>query len=454
MFVSIFVLFLMAYSAWPGSKSIFVIFSFSFSALLYFAIKSYLSAGYLFLASALWIGYWLKLSLHIIQPALPWMEPIGYFDFSNSAWDEVAIIATIGAFGVLVGGFLCYSLCGLFNSNYITYERTSRFRIVCWIVGLSAVFSIIVLNEKFSIVHQSIPPSELGLPFHLQGFFNWLMGGGGLLLLMIPLYLEVISGNFLCGTGLVLLASVFIGVSLWSRGTVVFQSLIFIISLYVYKAYLPKFNMDQLLNLFGLMVSAIVLSVGLSEVRREVFFASVKPVSAQPVSAQPVLSSYSLFLILKLPVERWIGLEGVMAMSAYPSKSTGLLLHAIDEKRLIGKIDMYTHTVALSPSIDTKTVMYATPPSLFAFWYYSGSLFVVFIGSVVLTLLVLAAERLIFFTSHNPFLSAAVGVGGAIQLVHLGTGGLFMPAVIFAMSLSFALLIGYWSKYSYHKESN
>ena len=62
MFVSIFVLFLMAYSAWPGSKSIFVIFSFSFSALLYFAIKSYLSAGYLFLASALWIGYWLKLS--------------------------------------------------------------------------------------------------------------------------------------------------------------------------------------------------------------------------------------------------------------------------------------------------------------------------------------------------------------------------------------------------------
>jgi hypothetical protein len=115
---------------------------------------------------------------------------------------------------------------------------------------------------------------------------------------------------------------------------------------------------------------------------------------------------------------------------------------------------MYTREVALSPSTDTKTVMYATPPSIFAFWYYSGSLLVVFITVSILTMMLLFAEIVTMRVSNNPFLSAAVGMGVAIQLIHMGTGGLLIPAVIFATSLMFALLMGILARYYTYGKQN
>lgn len=136
-----------------------------------------------------------------------------------------------------------------------------------------------------------------------------------------------------------------------------------------------------------------------------------------------------------------------MAMSAHPGKGKELLLSAISEQRIPGVIDSYTHDIALSPSIDTKTVIYATPPSLFAFWYYSGSMLVVFIAAILFTILLVASEKIIFQVSRNPFLAAAIGIGVAIQIIHIGTGGLMVPAEIFATSMIVALLVGILSRY-------
>lgn len=438
--------FLAAGFMWPGSNYSYLVFSASFTALLIFALKSRLTAGYVFFVVALWIGYWLKLSIHIIEPKLTWMEPIGLFDFSSTAWDKVAIISSIGAIGVLLAGCIQFQ----FQKKILIKVDMDRTPVnltnKLWLAGMTAVLATVFLNEFFNIVHASIPPVYIGLPFHLQGLFGWCVGGGIFLILMIPFHLSIIHGHFLKATIVLIIASVLIGVSIFSRGTVVFQSIIVLGSFFVYSDFLPKINTRQVIIFVIAMTIGIILSVVISQTRREVFFASIQPTSIQPTSLQPTFSKYSLFLILKLPIERWVGLEGVMAISAHKEKSNQLLLHAIKERRVIGALDMYTHDIALSASKDTKTVMYATPPGVISFWYYSGSLTTVFLAATLLTLLMMNIEYLLLNTSNNPFLSSAVGIGIALQFIHMGTGGLLIPAVITFTTLIFALIIGSLSK--------
>lgn len=441
---------------WPGSSYTYLIFSISFTSLLCFMLKKRISSGYAFFVAALWIGYWLKLSMHIINPTLPWMEPTGLFDFTKAAWDQVAFISSVGSLGVLTGGFI--HLLVLKKTSFIikVNKKTVASTNIWWLAGLFTIIAVVVLNESFHIVHASIPPVHMGLPFHLQGLFGWCVGGGVFLVLMIPFYQSVFAGHFIRATVFLILASVLIGVSIFSRGTVVFQSIIIFVALFVYHDLLPKITLKQGLISLMIVITGVLLSATISQTRREIFIASVQPASvqpasvqlasAQPASVQPTFSKYSLFLLLKLPIERWIGLEGVMAISAHPIKSNKLLWSAIEERRAIGSLDTYTRDIALSSSKDTKTIMYATPPGVFSFWYYSGSLLIVFLASTLLTLIMVSIESILLISSDNPFLSSAVGVGIALQMIHMGTGGLLIPAIITFTTFIFALIVGNFSK--------
>ena len=451
----LFGIFFPSYFYWPGSKSTYLIFSILFGLLLHFSLKRRPSVGYVFLAVVLWIGFWLKLSIHVLDPKLPWMEPTGLFDFSRQAWDEVAIVSSVGAAAVLVGGFFFPALVGGLKLGIIFKNNKNHARLILWMIGLGIVLSLVIFNEIFDVAHQAVPPPILNLPFHLQGLINWGLGGGVFLLLMIPLYSDATSGSLVRGVGLIVAATLAVSISLFSRGSVVFQSLTILLPFFVYRAFLFRPSISQVLKCTALIIIGVSLSVVLSQSRRVAFFASVQsspvqssPVQSFPVQSFPFLDSYSLFLIFKLPIERWIGLEGVMAMSAHPVKDFELLIRAINEPRVIGVLDMYTHEIALSPVQDITTATYATPPSIFAFWYYSGNLFIVFIAVMFLTIILLAAEYATMSVSKNPFLSSAVGMQGAIQIVHMGTGGLFVPALIFLVTLIVALLVGCFSRYS------
>ena len=435
--------FLASYFAWPGSKITYVIFSISFTLLLYLSLKRRPSVGYLFLTIALWIGFWLKLSLHVLDPNLPWMEPTGLFDFSSQAWDEVAIVSSVGAIAVLIGGFFFPALIGELKPGIIFKNKVNHARTSLWIVGLSIVLSLVVFNEIFDIAHQAVPPPNLNLPFHLQGLVNWGLGGGVFLLLMIPLYSDVTSGSIVRGAGLIVAAALAISITLFSRGSVVIQSLTILLPFFVYRSFLFRPSVHQVLKCVVIIILGVSLSVVLSQSRRVAFFASVQ---TSPVQTFLSFDRYSLFLILKLPIERWIGLEGVMAMSAHPGKGRELLIRAINEPRVIGVLDMYTDEIALSPGKDITKATYATPPSIFAFSYYAGNLFFVFISVTLLTIILLAVEYATMSVSKNPFLSSAVGMLGAIQIIHMGTGGLLVPTLIFLVTLTVALSLSFFSR--------
>ena len=427
------ILFVATVIKWPGSFPTYVLLSLAFNWLLFDALKKQYSAGYVFLALVMWIGFWLKFSVNTVFSTV-WMEPIGNFDFSVEQVDTVSIVASIGAFGVMLAGTLFGALVGKLDA-----QRPAAGGIdnrYFWWVGLAAVAVMSVLNEVFQIVQAFRPPPVLNLPFRLQGLVGWYFGGGWSILLMIPFYKSFCSQRDISAVVLLVLAGVVISATVFSRGVVVFLALIILLPMLVYRQFLPKITFKKL-TVYGLIIFVgVSLSVIAAMERRSHFFERVAPERA----------TSSWFYIAKLPIDRWIGLEGVMAVTAFNGKSPSFFVQRMLEERAPGKVDFYTHHIALNPATDTKTVNYATPPGFIAFSYYTGSKWFVGIFSFLLVSLLIASERAVLFLSRNPFLATAIGVGLTVQIIHIGTGGIANSLKIFVTSLAVALFIGWFSR--------
>ena len=146
--------------------------------------------------------------------------------------------------------------------------------------------------------------------------------------------------------------------------------------------------------------------------------------------------------ILSLVVDRWIGLEGVMAVSAYPEKSNQLLFEAIMEKRAIGSTTKFQE-IANSHYrwVDANIWQFASLPGAAAFFYFSGSLWVVMLGMAVFSLLLQLSEQFIFRLTSNPLLCSMFGLTLANTISQFGiTPRQDIPFY----SMIFALVILVW----------
>lgn len=435
--ITVAILFVATAITWPGSFSSYVLLSLAFNWLLFDALKKQYSAGYVFLALVMWIGFWLKFSVNTVFSTV-WMEPIGNFDFSVEQVDTVSIVASIGAFGVILAGMLFGAIAGKPDAQRPAADGIEN-RYFWWI-GLSAVAVMSVLNEVFQIVQALRPPPDLNLPFRLQGLVGWYLGGGWGILLMTPFYKSFCSRRDISAVVLLVLAGVVISTTIYSRGILIFQALIILLPMLVYRDFLPKTTFKKI-AVYGLIIFVgVSLSVLAAMERRSNFLKSVAPESA------PSWSSGNWLYIAKLPIDRWIGLEGLMAVTAFDGKSPSFFAQRMLEERVPGKVDFYTYHVALHPASDTKTTNYATPPGFIAFSYYTGSKWFVGIFSFLLASMLIVSERVVLFLSRNPFLATAIGVGLTVQIIHLGTGGIAVPFKIFATSFAVAVFIGWFSR--------
>ena len=125
--------------------------------------------------------------------------------------------------------------------------------------------------------------------------------------------------------------------------------------------------------------------------------------------------------ILSLVVDRWIGVEGVMAVSAYPEKSNKLLFDAITEKRGIGTTTKFQE-IANSHYrwTDASVWQFASLPGAPAFFYFSGSLWVVMLGMTVFSLLLQLSEQFVFKLTSNPLLCSVFGLTLANTISQFG----------------------------------
>ena len=139
--------------------------------------------------------------------------------------------------------------------------------------------------------------------------------------------------------------------------------------------------------------------------------------------------------VINLIVGRWIGLEGVLAVSSHPNLGADHFLNAIREDPNKGNNSLYQLISKLTyPQSERFTFL--TLPGIIAVLYYSGSLLIVFAGMIFVLLLMLATEWVTLRCTGNPFLQSIVGMAMANVVCQLNFPYL---AMIFFLQLWVAI---------------
>jgi hypothetical protein len=422
---------------YAGSKNLYVGFSLVFLALLLSSFYRNLSYGYLFLTIFLWLGFWFKLNANfLIFGHFPFGEPVGMFDSSPAAWDSALWVAMAAASGVMIGRFI-YGLFKPVSTCTLNEVGTppvwyAAYRISLWIIVVSTCLALAAVNSIYGIHQIGLSPKTI-LPWPMNALIAWVVSIGGAMAMTTLLSWEFRLGkNLTTPMYLVLFEALVSTISLLSRATYLFHVIPPAITLSLNKKiswYSNKKARLQFLTLFVVMFAISLITV--SKLRDHYYTTQSTSVSksvtdittsAVPTVAAAELETPSLRLTLlhQLFVNRWIGLEGVMAVLAYPNKSMQLLLEMARERRVVGEPTRYQAISNSSYQAANSQYQFASLPGVAAFLFYSGSFLVLIAGMVIFTLSLLVLERLIFALTQNPFLCSLLGLTFANLIAQFG----------------------------------
>lgn len=452
-------------NSYIGSSGIYIIFSLVFLGLISSALVGAISYSYLFISSFLFIGLWLKMSLHAWLDR-PYAEPVGFFSGFGHAWDTVLIICSVGGLGLISAKIIYHRFCsypmdgsrslGSFAPDVADGYPAWRLRL--WMMLWGLLFLSLLANEMVGLLKLGHAPLWY-LPWPLHGIYAWLMSVGFSLVIGALLWWDVHArcGNRLGLISLFVEASL-VSVSTFSRGLYFLQTLPFVSVALVDR----RRVLGQGWKLVGWSIlwgCGLVLTVASANYARH-FSNNALPINwfhqdKQQLAARPSRASMSNLLtdwIMPLGVDRWPGLEGVMAVSSYPSKGVPLLLQAATERRSANKVDFYTAQVARSSFNDegAKIFQYATVSGPIAFFYYSGSLWFVAMGMCILSFFIMVSERFIADLTGNPIVRAVFGVYVAFLFVQI-TSGLSQPASSLLFTIAAIVALHYWRVLAYIK---
>lgn len=119
--------------------------------------------------------------------------------------------------------------------------------------------------------------------------------------------------------------------------------------------------------------------------------------------ASQILNSFSY-----LALDRWVGLEGLMSVVAYPDKGANLFRQALFEKRDVHIGDLYTITISNRDKQDLnfyesmKTYPSASMPGVMAFLLHRNPYFL-FFGMIFMVFVMMLLEYLVMFMTKNPY---------------------------------------------------
>lgn len=214
---------------YPGSKPIYILFSAIFWLMLLTAFGKRTHYGYLFLAIALWLGFWGKITAHLIFK-YPYVEPVGQFDGSATAWDSVLWVAILASAGVMLGKLL-FTLMGKKYSRVVSIDQAKVplwypvIRKWIWLFSLTGIVGVAVMNMILGIQQIGLVPRTI-LPWPLNALIAWQVSIGSALLLTVLLWWEVSLKKSISVSIYALLIEAGISTaSLLSRGAYIFHAL-------------------------------------------------------------------------------------------------------------------------------------------------------------------------------------------------------------------------------------
>lgn len=490
-------LFTLGLVGYSGSKIAYALFSMATGAMLLTGLRQTTSYGYLFLTAFLWLGFWLKLTIHTVL-SYPFVEPVGSFLGGAGAWDEVLNTASVASLGVMLGKILFDRLASRIKPRHSEKEPAvprwyAQNRKWLWAGLIVASAAALLVNMKYGVHQIGLPPRTI-LMWPLNAVVAWILNIGMATGIAVFVWWDIaLKRNVMFPLGAIIAEAFLSSVSVLSRAVYVFHTIPQFWAVNRFKKILNGWSHAKTALVATVFVLFLVVSISAvttfrnylyqsgaySSTAYQVAYARWEVVSNliealelriknSPVAERPALlkqlgelqaekleleqilirekakwlealnsgsMEFKVLLnefgyqmtsgfstrILQLSVDRWIGLEGVMAVQSYPEKKMSLLWHALSGKQEVGKTDVYQ---SVSKSIylksDSSKYRFRTLPGAVAFLYYGNSLWIVMLGMAFFSAAVLAVEFFINVLTANPIICSLYGALVASNVAQFG----------------------------------
>jgi hypothetical protein len=474
---------------YEGNIFIYLLFTFSFNALLILGFCKHRIFFDTFIGIFFWLGFWFKFSVRIALMAGHFQEPVGRFDWTGAAYDHALLVSSCGALALLLAHyvrrpFFSYKSIGRVKIRvealYGVYRR-HRWTIL---VSFCCLFIIVACtNVIFGIYQRGTVPRTI-LPFGLSGIYTWLLLFGLSSFSAVILECEFQRDKNPYAASIIgLLECFFSNSSMLSRGMIL-NGISLLFGMHEKEKarthLLSKSFKLILIVSFGLLFAFSVLTVNHIRMFRHAAPAMDEKISRLGTHSVPVVPAVSHHLIsevigkanhpakllsvseqsepdrdiqkrsdnpkpqdvdiktmmnwpvfcrtaaanLKLMlIDRWVGVEGAMAVSSYPHLGWGLWKRAWQEKFSHVGTSLYDTTILLSPylKLDLSEFHFINLPGILAFFYYPGSYLFLFVGMFVAGSFGAAMEWFVYkFGGGNVILCSLMAQVLAYRYAHFG----------------------------------
>lgn len=410
-----------ALTGYPGQAWVYVLFTLASNALLLFGFRPGAIFFDTFIGLLFWLGFWLKFSARMAFMGGQFHESVGEFDGSGAAFDHALLVCTC-AFAALLAASIVrerwmfsYRNQPPFTPHDACLAFYANFRIPILVAFVVLVLIVGGSNLILGIYQRGAIPRTV-LPFGLGGIYTWLLLFGLSSASSLLLHLEMRrTGRMSVSLAALAIFECFItNISLLSRGMILNASAL-LLGLHCtarQAAIVQRFWTWAAIGV--IFVTAFLGSVlGVNHLR-----SGQGESLAQIRFDGRVVKSSTMVLFL----DRWVGMEGVMAVVGSPLRGWNLWNDAWKETYQ-KKLSFYDSNLITSAYINTDLtkVHHVSLPGIVAFLYYPGSMPFLFCLLFIFALVAACFEWLTFkLGGGNLILCALCAQVIAARFAHFG----------------------------------
>lgn len=397
---------------YPGQTIVYVLFTLVSNALLYIGFRKNAIFFDAFIGLFFWLGFWLKFTLRLIFFERQFAEPTGNINsIGIYAYDYALLVASFGLFGLLLVSLIRQhfswnypkTIATIVQPNLFAFYKKHRKYIILFFIVL--IFGIAVSNVILGI-YQRGTVTQTFLPFGLNGIYKWLLlfGLASFSALILRFEFEINKKTSLLAMCLALLEGFASSASLLSRGMILNASALLYGSFISLKIYSIKSTIKFWLislAIFSVLFATSVISVNYLRAHSYIFHATTSAPSAIASSSSSTQNatteatstinpsaslinldvlSVAAAYIPPLLTDRWVGMEGVMAVSSYPHLGWDLWKTAWEEVYDEKTTSFYDLNIIQTPYVNANTDKhhFISLPGIIAFFFYPGSFLFLF----------------------------------------------------------------------------
>lgn len=405
---------------YPGQAYIYILFSVVANTLLYFGFRKNAFFFDTFIGIFFWLGFWLKLTLRVGFMDSLINQGVSYFDGSGAAFDRALLVSTCGMAGLLMASYIRerwifnypQEIQGIDQPGLYNFYSNHRKSILVMFVVL--FISVAVSNAYFGIYQRGEIP-RTALPLGLSGVYTWLLSFGLASVAAIIIKYEFTRHQKTSYLGVILslLENFASNVSLLSRGMLLNSSALFFGIFRSVKTYsLASGWRFLIISSFAFIVFFVTSVQFVNHLRSSMYLDTDDAHDVRSMKAPTPLF-----------IDRWVGIEGVTAVSSYPELGWSLWHEAWKERFSFNKTSFYDMNLIVSSYKNTDMTKhhFISLPGIIAFFYYPGSYLFLFGCMIALGSFAAAIEFAVFkFGGRNMILCALFAQVVAFRFASFG----------------------------------